>query len=76
MEKLESVSTHIFISSIAHGVHKGKLRIVECRESPIEGSIRCNYVGEKVVGVVDTQEMAVAARDAHAKANNLQLAPF
>ena len=76
MNKLESISTHIFISTIAHGTHKGKLRIVECRESPIEGSIRCNYVGEKVVGIVDTEIMAIAARDAHAKANHLEVAPF
>lgn len=69
-------STHIYVATVQHGIYKGKLRIVECRESPLHGTSRCNYIGDKVVGVVDTPAMAIAARDTHAKENNLAIAPF
>jgi hypothetical protein len=69
-------ATHIFTSKISHGPYAGKVRIIECRSSPLEGSSRCNWIDEKVVGIVDTPGMAVAARDAHAKENNLEIAPF
>jgi hypothetical protein len=66
-------ATHAHITTVQSGEYQSFLRIQQCRESPLIGSSRCNYVDTKVVGFVATQAMAIAAMEAHAKENNLQI---